>query len=171
MLKTGRIFVVTLFLVITANAEPISVSLESSVDTTIATIGDRVHLNVIMRYPAGTRFEFPELREKLGEWELLDRNISEPKKIKGGLQQEWSLELTVFDTGKVVIPALELQAVNDADSSASLLFQTDEFVVDVISVLPPGTTEPKDIKPPFAIRKILPWTIIIFGLLIAAILV
>ncbi|MBU1635221.1 hypothetical protein KJ762_12030, partial [bacterium] len=46
-----------------------------------------------------------------------------------------------------------------------------EFVVDVISVLPPGTTEPKDIKPPFAIRKILPWTIIIFGLLIAAILV
>jgi len=171
LLKTGRIFVVTLFLVITANAEPISVSLESSVDTTIATIGDRVHLNVIMRYPAGTRFEFPELREKLGEWELLDRNISEPKKIKGGLQQEWSLELTVFDTGKVVIPALELQAVNDADSSASLLFQTDEFVVDVISVLPPGTTEPKDIKPPFAIRKILPWTIIIFGLLIAAILV
>ncbi|MDO9547691.1 MAG: hypothetical protein Q7J65_01840 [Candidatus Marinimicrobia bacterium] len=170
MLKTGRTVLLILFFLIGLNAEPISVTLESSVGTTIATIGDRVHLNVLMRYPAGTRFEFPVLSEKLGKWELLDQKISEPKKVKGGFQQEWSLELTVFDTGKVIVPVLELRAVNDADSSVSPLFQTDEFVVDVISVLPPGTTEPKDIKPPFAIRKIVPWTVIIFGLLITAIL-
>jgi len=170
LLKTGQNIFLLFFLVITAGAEPISITLESSVDTTIATIGDRIHLNVAMQYPADTRFEFPDLKEKLGTWDILDQKISEPTKIKGGFRQKWSLELTVFDTGKVIIPILEFRAVNDADSSAVLLFQTDEFVVDVISVLPPGTTEPKDIKPPFAIRKIVPWPVIIFGLLIVAIL-
>ena len=171
LLKTARIILIIVFLVVGIIAEPISVTFESSVDTTIATIGDRIHLNVLTQYPAGIRFEYPEFGEKLGDWELLDQKLSEPKKIKDGFQQGWFLELTVFDTGKVIVPVIELRAVNDADSSETLLFQTDEFVVDVISVLPPGTTEPKDIKPPFAIRKIVPWMVIIFGLLIVAILV
>ncbi|MBN2602199.1 MAG: hypothetical protein JXR87_09420 [Candidatus Marinimicrobia bacterium] len=168
--RTGQILIVSLFSIVSINAEPLSVTLESSVDTTIATIGDRIHLNVTMQYPNGIRFDLPELNEKLGTWDILNQIISEPKKVKGGFQQNWSLELTVFDTGKVVVPVVELQAVDISDSTQSLLFQTDEFVVDVISVLPPGTTEPKDIKPPFAIRKIIPWSLIIFGLLIVAIL-
>ena len=123
-----------------------------------------------MQYPHGIRFEVPALEEKLGEWEVIDQNVSESKKIKGGFQREWTLEMTVFDTGEVIVPSLEFRAINEADSSASLLFNTDEFSVDVISVLPPGTTEPKDIKPPFAIRKIVPWLYIIFGLLVSGIL-
>lgn len=169
--KTNRIILLILFLFAGLNAGPISVTIESTVDTTIATIGDRIHLNVLMRYPAGVRFELPELGEKLGEWELLDQQLSEPRKIRDGFQREWTLELTVFDTGKVVIPALTLRAVNEADSSAALLFQSDEYVVNVISVLPPGTTEPKDIKPPFAIRSVVPWRYIVFGLLTAGILI
>jgi len=170
LFRTGRILFLFILISVGVNAEPVSVSIESSIDTTIATIGDRIHLNVRMQYPGGTRFEFPEPGEKLGEWEVLDQNVSESKKIKGGFQREWTLEITIFDTGKVIVPSLEFRAVNDADSSASLIFQTGEFSVDVISVLPPGTTEPKDIKPPFAIRKIVPWIYIIFILLITGIL-
>ena len=151
--------------------EALSVSIESSIDTTIATIGDRVHLNVRMRYPADVRFVLPQMDKKLGEWDLIGQQLSEPEKIKDGFRQNLTLELTVFDTGKVVVPPIHLQAVSQVDSSDVMDFQTDEFVVDVITVLPPGTTEPKDIKPPFAIRSVIPWTIVIFIVLIIAIIV
>lgn len=150
-------------------AEALPVTIGSSIDTTIATIGDRIYLNVSLQYPAGTQFILPEFGETLGKWSLLDQRLSEPKKIRGGFQQELRLELTVFDTGRIVVPEIELRAIDSADSTRSLIFKTDEFVVDVISVLPPGTTEPKDIKPPFALRKLVHWSYILFGLLVLGI--
>ncbi len=171
MLNFRQIILSLLFFSITISAQSIPITVSSNIDSSIATIGDRIHLNIIMQYPEGNYFELPHLDKKLGKWDIIDQELSESRKIKHGYRQLWTLELTVFDTGKVIIPSLELRALSAADSTQALLFQTDEYTVDVISVLPPGTTEPKDIKPPFAIRKLVPWTYIIFFLLVAAIII
>ena len=151
--------------------EAFQTSIESSIDTTIATIGDRIHLDVIMRYPGDVHFDLPEFDQKLGEWELVNKTLSDPQEFKDGFEQRLRLELTVFDTGRVVVPAITFKAVSQLDSTRVLSFRTDQYTVNVISVLPPGTTEPKDIKPPFAIRRIIPWSYIIFALLVVSIIV
>lgn len=152
-------------------ADPVPLAIESSIDTSLATIGDRIHLRLSMQYPAGTQFLLPEFGETLGRWDLLDQRLSEPQKIPGGFRQELALEITVFDTGRIVVPEIELRVVDAEDSTRAMVFTTDEYVVDVISVLPPGTTEPKDIKPPFGLPRIIPWSYILFALLIVGILI
>ena len=164
-------FLLLIFVTISGFANTIPITVESALDTTIATIGDRIHLVILLQYPPESRFELPKVEKRLGEWEVIDRQLSNPRKIKGGFQKTWELELTVFDTGKVIVPELEIRAYSSEDTSRALLFETDEQIVDVISVLPPGTTEPKDIKPPFPIRAIIPWNYIIFILLILIIIV
>lgn len=164
-------FLLLFFITISGFANTIPITVESSLDTTIATIGDRIHLVISLQYPPESRFELPKVERRLGEWEVIDQQLSSPRKIKGGFQQTWELELTVFDTGKVIVPELEIRAFSSEDTSRVLRFKTDEQIVDVISVLPPGTTEPKDIKPPFPIRTIIPWNYIIFILLILIIIV
>jgi len=164
-------FLILFFITISGFANTIPITVESSLDTTIATIGDRIHLIILLQYPTGARFELPKVEKRLGEWDVIDQQLSSPRKIKSGFQQTWELELTVFDTGKVIVPELEIQAYSSEDTSRVLRFKTDEQIVDVISVLPPGTTEPKDIKPPFPIRTIIPWNYIIFILLFLIIIV
>lgn len=152
-------------------AETIPISIKTEVDTTKATIGDRIKLNVHLLYPEGTVFEFPEVKKSLGDFEVISSSLSKPKKISGGYEQDWTLSLAVFDTGRISIPALEIKARLPEDTTKILAFQTDSPIVEVFSVLPPGTVEPRDIKPPFPIRRLIPWDIIIFLLLLLVIIV
>jgi len=150
-------------------AQESSITIASRVDTTTATIGDQIHLTVEMSYPAGTRFRLPELREQLGDFEVVNVRLGAEQKYSHGNQRDWVLTLAVFDTGQAVIPALEIAAVSLEDSSQVLRFSTDEYAIDVISVLPPGTTEIRDIKAPFPLRRLVPWDYIVFILLLLAI--
>ncbi len=162
-----------LFLILSAapvlQAQTIPVSIKTSVDTTMATIGDQIHLDVGLRYPEGTRFVFPALEKNLGKFEIVGAGFTREKGIAGGFEKRWQLTLAIFDTGKVNIPPLEIKAVVPPDTVSVLTFTTDGYTIDVISVLPPGTSEPKDIKAPFPIRKVVPWDYIIFFLVLAAI--
>ena len=151
------------------SAQESSISIASRVDTTTATIGDQLHLTVEMSYPEGTRFRLPEIEERLGPFDVVDVRLGEEQKFSRGNQRDWVLTLAVFDTGRAVIPALEIAALSPEDSSQVLQFATDEYAIDVISVLPPGTTEIKDIKGPFPMRRLVPWNYIIFILLLLAI--
>ena len=156
-------------LAVPAAAQESSISIASRVDTTSATIGDQLHLTVEMSYPEGTRFRLPVIEERLGDFEVLDVRMDEEQKTARGRQRDWVLTLAVFDTGRAVIPAMEIAAISQEDSSRVLRYSTDEYSIDVISVLPPGTTEIKDIKKPFPLRRLLPWDYIIFVLLLLAI--
>jgi hypothetical protein len=165
------LLILVLSIVITGTGQELPVTVATHLDTAIATIGDRIHLRISLNYPPDARFEVPQVEDNLGEWTVIQQNLSEPRKIKNGFRQDWILELTVFDTGKVIIPSIPIKVFTTSDSTAApLVFETDEASVRVISVLPPGTTEPKDIKPPFPIRTIIPWRWIIFIVLILAVL-
>ena len=161
------ILILVLSIVTTGTGQEFPVTIETQVDTAIATIGDRIQLRISLSYPTDSRFELPQVEEHLGEWNVVRQSLSAPHKIKNGFRQDWILELMVFDTGRVIIPSIPIKVFTTADSTAApLIFDTDEVSVQVISVLPPGTTEPKDIKPPFPIRTIIPWRWIIFSTLI-----
>jgi hypothetical protein len=172
MLKREFCLLILVLSIVTAGTgQDLPVTVETHLDTTIATIGDRIHLRISLSYPTDSRFELPRVEEHLGEWTVVKQSLSEPHKIKNGFCQNWMLELTVFDTGNVIIPSVPIKVYSITDSTAApLVFDTDEASVQVISVLPPGTTEPKDIKPPFPIRTIIPWRWIIFSALLLAVL-
>ena len=165
------IFISFLFFTNWCLADDIPVTIKTEVDTTIATIGDRIQLTINLLYPEGTVFEFPQIKKRLGEFEVVDEYFSKPERYKNGYKQNWNLVLTIFDTGRIAIPSLEIKARSAYDSTAVLSFKTDSPIINVISVLPPNTVEPKDIKPPFPLRTVIPWDIIVFVLLIISIVV
>ncbi|PIS29261.1 MAG: hypothetical protein COT43_04180 [Candidatus Marinimicrobia bacterium CG08_land_8_20_14_0_20_45_22] len=147
---------------ISAFSEAIPITVQVKIDTTIATIGDRIQMTIGLSYPEGTRFQFPFIEKTLGETEVVGNRFSEPEKIDGGLTQTWTLDLAVFDTGIVTIPPLEIRALSPSDTTAIMTFKTDPQKIRIISVLPAGETNLKDIKPPFPIRRTLPLRLLVF---------
>lgn len=135
------------------SAQNSGIIIQTTIDTTIATIGDHLHLRINLRYPIGTIFELPLVEETIGQLEVIDNQLSPPRK-KGQInEQEWQLTLAVFDTGQIIIPALEIKAHPADDTTSVLSFQTEPKTVQVYSVLPPDKRELKDIKPPFPLRR------------------
>lgn len=152
-------------------AENSSINLKAEVDTTIATVGDWINLKIEATYPAETILQFPQLKENLGQFEIVKQTSSEPTVVNGKYKQTWQLTLAVFDTGKITIPSIGINARLQSDSNNVLTFKTDSIAIAVYSVLPPGDTELKEIKPPLPIRNVVPWDIIIFVLILGAIAV
>ncbi|HPC36621.1 MAG TPA: hypothetical protein PLO79_08395 [Candidatus Marinimicrobia bacterium] len=135
------------------SAQNSGIIIQTSLDTTIATIGDHLHLKINLRYPTGTVFELPVVEETLGQLEVIDNRLSQPRQKGKIYEQEWLLTLAVFDTGQITIPALEIKARPVDDTTRVLIFQTEPKTVQVYSVLPPDKRELKDIKPPFPLRR------------------
>jgi len=150
-------------------AQESGITIQTSVDTTVATIGDRVNLQINMRYPSGTTFELPVLEETLGKFEIVKNHLSEPRKKDKMFAQTWRLALAVFDTGRYSIPALEIKARKADDTTRVLTFLTEPKTVRVYSVLAPDNRELKDIKPPFRLRRTISAETILLILLIALI--
>lgn len=166
-LKIILMFLSVFTLFVPAFSQAIPITVQVQIDTAIATIGDRIQMNVRLSYPEGTKFQFPFIEKTLGETEIVGNRFSEPEKIDGGLTQTWTLELAVFDTGTVTIPPLEIRAQSPSDSTAIMTFTTDPLNIHVISVLPTGETQLKDIKPPFPIRRALPLKLLAFLIILA----
>jgi len=152
-------------------AADIPISVSTQLDTSLATIGDPVFYQVQLNYPQGTEFKLPALGPKLGQFEIQDQLLTPPERSKSGMVRSWTLKLAAFDTGKITIPPLEIRAYSDGDTSKVLVFKTDQKVVEVFSVLPPGQADLKDIKPPLPLPRVIPWDWIIFIFLILAIAV
>ncbi len=116
------VFISFLFFVNWCLADDIPVTIKTEVDTTIATIGDRIQLTIDLLYPEGTVFEFPQIKKRLGEFEVVDESFSKPERYKNSYKQNWNLVLAIFDTGKVTIPSLEIKARSAYDSTAGFSF-------------------------------------------------
>jgi len=138
-----------------APAQESGISIETKIDTTVATIGDQLHLQINLQYPPGTIFELPQIEKTLGPFEVYVNRLSEPHKKDKRLEQNWELALAIYDTGLVTIPALDIKARKPDDTTTVLTFQTVPQTIRVYSVLAPDSRELKDIKPPFRLR----WTI------------
>jgi len=167
---------IVLFLVLFAQAIVFSSVLDSinvtlRFDTTIATIGDRVKLEVELKFPSRVVPMVPALGHAIGDFEILDLNLGKPKKKDNFVYQDIELTVTSFDTGFVKIPPLNILFADNLDSTHVETVRTKECGVNFISVLPPGSKDIKDIKPPFPLPRLIPWDYVLFFALLFAILV
>ena len=140
------------------------VIISSKIDTTIATVGDQINLNVLVTYEnENTSITFPNINDELQNFSVIARKSTKPEKTSTGFQQDFDFKIAVFDTGMIEIPSLTL-AINGKHYADT---KTSKHAVNVISILPPEEqVEPKDIKPPFPLPTIIPWDIILFVLII-----
>lgn len=164
------LFFVLFFRVVAFSSVLDSIDITLGLDTTVATIGDRIKLEVGLKFPSRMVPVVPDLDHIIGGFEVLDLNPGRPKKKGGFVYQDIELTLTSFDTGLVKIPPLSILFVDKLDSTHVETVRTRECGVNFISVLPPGSKDIKDIKPPFPLPGLVPWDYVFYFAFLFAVL-
>ncbi len=139
-----------------------NITVQSSVDTAFATIGDQITLTISVRYPNNnTTIAFPKINDEFQNLSLIRQWDNRKEKISTGYQKDHFIKLAVFDTGAVKIPPVTV--TTQADTGQKMTFQTAEHRINVVSVLPPDEkVQPKDIKPPFPLPRLIHWDVLLF---------
>jgi hypothetical protein len=133
-------------------------------------LGDQIKLLVVVEQTAGTKVEFPQLRDSIQKIEILQKSKIDTSKLDGGhIQLKQSYLITCFDSGAHYIPPFyfKLKKALSVDS-----LKSNDLTLFV--KFPPVDLKkgPADIKKPFSapvtLKEIAPWLLGI--ILIAAIL-
>ncbi len=92
-----------------------TVVVESQVDKSEMTIGDKLNYQIKVSYPEGGHVELPSVLGNLGAFEVKDYNVSEPKKENGKISQSWNFILSTFTVGQYTLPpqVVEFYPEND----------------------------------------------------------
>jgi hypothetical protein len=120
----------------------------AEVDTTLATVGDRVTLTVTVDHPAGSEVAWPDSLV-LGPFEVLDAQAAGPLAQDDGLRSTAALDLAAFELGDLEIPSFDVVVVGPGAEADTL--STDAFGVQVTSVGADESGDIRDIRGPFSI--------------------
>jgi len=138
-------------------------SLQTKLDTSLATIGDHLHLTITATHSKQYSVQFPT-KKTIGRFEVINRSIKNNSQ-SSKLSSACTFTISTYDTGKTKIPQLKIHFQHTNDTSQSLVMKSNSLPVNIISVLPPKAQKSssiKDIKPPFPIRTVIPWDLVIF---------
>ena len=133
-------------------------------------LGDQIKLLIVVEQPAGTKIEFPQLRDSIQKIEILNKSKIDTSKLDGTrIQLKQTYLITCFDSGAHYIPPFKFN-VKRAISTDSL--KSNELRLFV--KLPPVNLKrgPADIKKPFTapvtFKEIAPWLlgIILIGAIV-----
>lgn len=130
----------------------------SLVDTTKATVGDMINVQIWVKGAADRIIQFPN-------WNLEDENINvrKTKDLSGEYKDEYGVEfqLTLWDTGSFEIPPYSVNIMQETKDTVDYSISTDPFQIIVQSVIKEDQPNLRDIKQPVPIPIILPWREII----------
>jgi len=143
-----RVFVTGLLLALGAAPLHAQSRLDTSVDTTVVTVGDRVTMTVSVEHPAGSRAELPDSLS-LGSFEVLGVEPLPDQAAGDAVRSGWKLTLTAFELGELEIPSFPVE-IERADASVDSL-TTDPWVIRVESVGADETGDIRDIRGPLGI--------------------
>jgi hypothetical protein len=139
------------------------VRLEVEPDRRAITVGDPVTLTVRLIYPKGTRVTSFAPERDLGVLTLLERRSEPPQEVDlGRIEEVTVLRVTSYEIGSREIPALEAAYVDAAGKEG--VARSGPVRFEVTSVLPPGDTEPADIKRPAMMPEPGRWPWIVLAL-------
>ncbi|MBD3224469.1 MAG: hypothetical protein GF313_07055 [Caldithrix sp.] len=128
------------------------IEVESRVDTSVITIGDRVTYSIIINYREGLRTERPGEGVNLGMFQIKDYKVHDPKKQNGRIIEHFDYHISVYDTGHYTIPAFPIAYFPSDSSNDYRIIEADPIDITVKSILSgDGARELKDIKPPKSI--------------------
>lgn len=125
------------------------IQVKSEVDTAVITIGDLITYSIIIDRAEGLRVERPGEGLNLGMFEIKSYNFHEPVKENGRIIERFDFTISVYDTGKFVIPPFPVAwFANDTTSKYNIITAPaiNIYVKSVISG--DEAKELKDVKPP-----------------------
>jgi len=162
-------------LLLASGAAPIRAQsrLDTSVDTTVVTVGDRVTMSVSVDHPAGSSVALPDSLA-LAPFEVLGVERLPDETTGDGVRSGWRLTLAAFELGDLEIPSFPVEVVG-ADASVDSL-STDPYGIRVESVGADETGDIRDIRGPLGIPiarwilamwLVLPWLAVALVYLLA----
>lgn len=150
--KRIKIFVICFLPVTAALAENETlIRVKAEVDKSIITIGDRIIYSLTIDHDRRIKIEQPGPGANLGQFEIKDYKIHDILQRDDILTQKFEYQISVFDTGKFVIPPFPV-AFFESDTSRNFqIIQSEPIKIFVESVLTAEDKELRDIKPPWEI--------------------
>jgi len=133
-------------------------------------LGDQIKLLIVVEQTAGTKVEFPQLRDSINKIEILKRSKIDTSKLAGNqIQLKQTYLVTCFDSGAHYIPPFYFR-FNSGVHTDSL--RSNSLILFVKFPLVDFKKGPVDIKKPFTapvtFKEIAPWLlgIILLGAII-----
>jgi len=150
---TSRLISVSfvLILLITVIAQASLIEVTGEVDKSVITIGDRITYSLKIKRDKNLRIEQPGPAANLGSFEIKDYEIHDPVEEDGNIVEQYDYVISVFDTGKFVIPPFPVAFFPSDTSHKYQIIQSEPIEITVESLLSAEDNEIKDIKPPLLI--------------------
>jgi hypothetical protein len=168
-MKLSRIIIFIIAFCSTISAYS-QVSLESKVDRSQITIGDRIKYSVIIAHDENVKIELPEVGANLGSFEILGYNDPEPKKENGKITQVREYTVSTFEIGTFEIPPVTIRFITANDTTRREL-TTEKIKIEVTSLKPSEEGDIKDIKPPLELERDIKALIKLIAAIVIAIII
>ncbi len=147
-----------------------AVRITTSVEPTMATVGDRLHLRIDVDRANGVTVVLPDVVAGVAPFEVLDAVIAEPDVGSDRTVERRDYIIAAFETGELYVPALAFEYVT-ADGDTGVAFG-ESLAVTIESVLPEVREDeevgPRDIKPPVELPRRV-WPFIVTALTVAVV--
>lgn len=122
--------------------------LTNVLDTTLATVGDRIRLSVTVEHAPDARVVWPD-SINLAPFEVLGVEAVPPTATGTPVRSDLVLTLAAFELGELEIPSFTVTVEGPGDVSQTL--STDRFGVEVVSVGQDESGDIRDIRGPLRI--------------------
>lgn len=168
-MRIGALLFLLLWFFVGAKSQSLSLTVRP--DTNAMLIGDHLHVDINARYPDKSRLFWPQWKDTLGTFEVLQVEKRDSSLTGGMVNAFVRLTLTAFDSGAHIFPALPFSLKKTYDNDAEN-FLSEPFSISV-QTIPIDTTQ--DIRPikapvsaPLTLKEALPFIIgiILLGSLI-----
>jgi len=127
------------------------IEVNSAVDTSNITIGDRINYSLTITHAKDLRIERPGEGLNLGQFEIKGYDFPKPVKKNGMITEKFNFTISVFDTGHFEIPAFPVAYFPDT-TSAYKIVKAGAIDIYVRSLLSGSDSlSLKDVKPPIDI--------------------
>jgi len=148
------------------------IEINAQVDKSVITIGDRVTYTLEIIHDKNLKIQQPGPGANLGQFEIKDYRILEPREVNGKIFERFEYVISVFDTGRFVIPPFPVAFATSDTAKNYQIIKSDPVEIYVKSILKSADAKLKDIKPPLEIPfdywRLLRW--ILGGLLLILLL-
>ncbi len=126
------------------------VQVTTRVDSTEITIGDVIEYSIVAHYPDSIRVEAPEIGTTIGDFTVLKTLPEKIQRSSEGQTAVFTYHLSIYDTGRHVIPPIALPYYDSDTLQAPKLVFGRDIPITVQSVLSSAADSLKDIRPPLS---------------------
>lgn len=129
------------------------IEVKAEVDKSVITIGDRITYRLTIRRDKSLHIQSPGQGANLGIFEIKDYQFHPPKEENGRVIEQFDYVISVFDTGRYVIPPFPIAFLPSDTADQYQFISSEPIEIYVESILTAEDTEIRNIKPPKMIPR------------------